>query len=119
LVPVLDGLEKAGKIKFPNKKVALISSDNAYSKGIYEGLRKSFKAAGWTITNAAQREAANALARHDVVSQAAGGDGKIREHRRGPQAAARGRTKRPVPGSDNTRPSDATHWPRSQVPITR
>jgi len=29
--------------------------------------------------------------------------------------AARGRTKRPFPGSDNTQPSDATHRPRSQV----
>ena len=46
------GLEKDGKIKFPNKKVALISSDNPYSKGIYEGLRKNFAAAGWTVTDA-------------------------------------------------------------------
>ncbi len=52
LVPVLEGLEKSGKVKFPTKKVALISSDNPYSKGIYEGLTKSFKAAGWTVTNA-------------------------------------------------------------------
>ena len=52
LVPVLESLEKSGKIQFPTKKVALISSDNPYSKGIYEGLTKSFKAAGWTVTNA-------------------------------------------------------------------
>jgi branched-chain amino acid transport system substrate-binding protein len=52
LVPVVEGLEKAGRIKLPGKKVALISSDNPYSKGIYEGLRKSFTAAGWTVTDA-------------------------------------------------------------------
>jgi branched-chain amino acid transport system substrate-binding protein len=52
LVPVVQGLEKAGKVKLPGKKVALISSDNPYSKGIYEGLRKSFTAAGWTVTDA-------------------------------------------------------------------
>ena len=52
LVPVVQGLENAGKIKLPGKKVALISSDNPYSKGIYEGLRKSFTAAGWTVTDA-------------------------------------------------------------------
>jgi branched-chain amino acid transport system substrate-binding protein len=52
LVPVVQGLEKAGQIKLPGKKVALISSDNPYSKGIYEGLRKSFTAAGWTVTDA-------------------------------------------------------------------
>jgi len=52
LVPVVQGLEKAGTVKLPGKKVALISSDNPYSKGIYEGLRKSFTAAGWTVTDA-------------------------------------------------------------------
>lgn len=52
LVPVVQGLEKEGKVKLPGKKVALISSDNPYSKGIYEGLSKSFTAAGWTVTDA-------------------------------------------------------------------
>jgi branched-chain amino acid transport system substrate-binding protein len=52
LVPVVQGLEKEGKVKLPGRKVALISSDNPYSKGIYEGLRKSFTAAGWTVTDA-------------------------------------------------------------------
>jgi branched-chain amino acid transport system substrate-binding protein len=52
LVPVVEGFEKAGKINLPGKKVALISSDNPYPKGIYEGLRKSFTAAGWTVTDA-------------------------------------------------------------------
>ena len=32
------------------KKVAIISSDNPYSKGISEGMKPLFKAAGWTIT---------------------------------------------------------------------
>jgi branched-chain amino acid transport system substrate-binding protein len=35
LVPVVQGLEKDGKVKLPGKKVALIASDNPYSKGIY------------------------------------------------------------------------------------
>jgi branched-chain amino acid transport system substrate-binding protein len=52
LVPVVQGLEKEGKVKLPGKKVALISSDNPYSKGIYEGLSKSFTAAGWSVTDA-------------------------------------------------------------------
>ncbi|WP_102225617.1 ABC transporter substrate-binding protein [Acidimangrovimonas sediminis] len=51
MLPVLDGLMKAGKLKLPNKKVALISSDNPYSKSIMEGLAKNFKAAGWTVTS--------------------------------------------------------------------
>ena len=38
--------------RYKRQKVALISSDNPYSKTIYEGLNKSFKAAGWTVTDA-------------------------------------------------------------------
>ena len=51
LVPVVEGLAEAGATSFSyGKKVALVSSDNAYSKGIFEGLKKSFTEAGWTIT---------------------------------------------------------------------
>jgi branched-chain amino acid transport system substrate-binding protein len=52
MVPVITQLEQAGKLKLPNKKVALISSDNPYSKTIMDGLKKSFEAAGWTVTSA-------------------------------------------------------------------
>jgi branched-chain amino acid transport system substrate-binding protein len=50
LVPVVEGLAGAGKIQLKNRKVALISSDNPYSKTIYEGLKRSFTEAGWTVT---------------------------------------------------------------------
>ncbi|MDQ0394460.1 ABC transporter substrate-binding protein [Labrys monachus] len=50
IVPVIDSLVAAGKLKLPNKKVAMIASDNPYSKGIAEGMVKAFKAAGWQIT---------------------------------------------------------------------
>ncbi|MGY4157899.1 branched-chain amino acid transport system substrate-binding protein [Bradyrhizobium sp. USDA 4461] len=52
MIPVLQGLEKNGKLKLPNKKVALIAPDIPYSKTIMNGLIKSFKEAGWTITSA-------------------------------------------------------------------
>ncbi|MGY3387481.1 branched-chain amino acid transport system substrate-binding protein [Bradyrhizobium sp. USDA 3311] len=51
MVPVLGELEKSGKLKLPNKKVALISSDNPYSKTVMNGLEKSFKEGGWTVTS--------------------------------------------------------------------
>lgn len=51
MVPVLKGLEVNGKLRLPNKKVALISSDNPYSKSIMGGLKKSFEEDGWTITS--------------------------------------------------------------------
>jgi len=50
IVPVIDSLVSAGKLKLPNRKVAMIASDNPYSKGIAEGMVKAFKAAGWQIT---------------------------------------------------------------------
>lgn len=52
MVPVLKSLRASGKLKLPNQKVALISSDNPYSKTIMEGLKKSFEQAGWTVTSA-------------------------------------------------------------------
>ena len=39
-----------GKITLPNKKVAIVSSDNAYSMTISEGMKKTFTEMGWTIT---------------------------------------------------------------------
>ena len=50
IVPVITELSNSGKIKLPNKKVAIIASDNPYSKGIAEGMTKAFKADGWEIT---------------------------------------------------------------------
>lgn len=52
MIPVLHGLEKSGKLKLQNKKVALISTDNPYSKTIMNGLKKSFEEDGWTVTSA-------------------------------------------------------------------
>jgi branched-chain amino acid transport system substrate-binding protein len=52
MVPVLKELQDGGKLKLQNNKVALISSDNPYSKTIMEGLKKNFEAAGWTVTSA-------------------------------------------------------------------
>lgn len=50
VLPVLQSLERQGLVKFPNKKLAIVTSDNPYSKGIYDGLKKSFTAAGWTVS---------------------------------------------------------------------
>lgn len=52
LVPLLQGLEASGKLKLPNKKVALIASDNPYSKVIMNGLKASFEGVGWTVSSA-------------------------------------------------------------------
>lgn len=46
----VEKLAKDGKIQLPTKKVAIISSDNAYSKTISEGMKKTFTEQGWTIT---------------------------------------------------------------------
>lgn len=51
MVPVLDSLTASGALALPNKKVALISSDNPYSKTIMDGLAESFGAAGWEVTS--------------------------------------------------------------------
>lgn len=50
VTPFIEGLAKDGKLKLPHKKVAIVSSDNAYSKTISEGMKKKFAASGWTIT---------------------------------------------------------------------
>ncbi len=41
---------REGLITLPNKKVALSTSDNAYSRYISDGLRANFLALGWEIT---------------------------------------------------------------------
>ncbi|SPP98344.1 ABC transporter substrate-binding protein [Bradyrhizobium vignae] len=50
--PVLHSLETSGKLKLQNNKVALISTDNPYSKSIINGLKKSFEEDGSTVTSA-------------------------------------------------------------------
>lgn len=50
IVPVIDGLAAEGKLDLPNKKVALIASDNPYSKGIADGMVTAFESAGWEVT---------------------------------------------------------------------
>ena len=50
IVPVIDELATSGKLKLPNKKVALVASDNPYSKGIANGMAEAFKADGWEVT---------------------------------------------------------------------
>ncbi|MEM8731350.1 MAG: ABC transporter substrate-binding protein [Pseudomonadota bacterium] len=50
IVPVIEGLAASGKLDLPNKKVALIASDNPYSKGIADGMVEAFGAAGWEVT---------------------------------------------------------------------
>ncbi len=50
VLPAMEQFAAQGIVKIKNKKVAIISSDNAYSKTISEGMKEVFKAAGWTIT---------------------------------------------------------------------
>lgn len=48
---LVDKLAAANAVKLnPTKSVALISSDNAYSSTIYDGMRKEFGVSGWTQT---------------------------------------------------------------------
>lgn len=50
VLPFIEGLAKAGKLQLKSHKLALIGSDNPYSKTIYNGVKRSFTEAGWTIT---------------------------------------------------------------------
>lgn len=50
VLPTVEAIAKSGAFALKSKKVAIISSDNPYSKGISEGMKPLFKAAGWTIT---------------------------------------------------------------------
>ncbi|WP_222182996.1 ABC transporter substrate-binding protein [Geminicoccus harenae] len=46
----VEKLEADGKIQLPTKKVAIVSSDNPYSKTISEGMKATFAERGWTIS---------------------------------------------------------------------
>lgn len=50
VTPMIEALSEAGHYSIDNKTVAMISSDNPYSKTISEGMKTAFKDAGWTIT---------------------------------------------------------------------
>ena len=50
VLPAVESIAKDGTITLHNKKVAIISSDNPYSKFISEGMKPLFRKAGWTIT---------------------------------------------------------------------
>lgn len=50
VLPTIEELGTQGKITIRNKKVAMISSDNPYSKTISEGMKPLFTKAGWTLT---------------------------------------------------------------------
>ena len=50
IVPVIEGLAEDGDLDLPNRKVAIIASDNPYSKGIADGMKVAFEAAGWEVT---------------------------------------------------------------------
>lgn len=47
---VIEEWAKEGKIELANRKVAIVTSDNPYSKTISEGLKESFPEYGWTVT---------------------------------------------------------------------
>lgn len=46
----MDKWAAEGSIELPNRKVAIITSDNAYSRYISEGLKETFTSLGWEIT---------------------------------------------------------------------
>lgn len=50
VTPTIEALSAAGNFDLKDKTVAIISSDNPYSKTISEGMKVAFKDAGWTIT---------------------------------------------------------------------
>jgi len=50
VTPTIEALSAAGHFPLENKTVAIISSDNPYSKTISEGMKVAFAEAGWTIT---------------------------------------------------------------------
>lgn len=50
VTPTIEALSAAGHFPLENKTVAIISSDNPYSKTISEGMKIAFADAGWTVT---------------------------------------------------------------------
>lgn len=51
LPAIIKQLEDSGSLKLPNKKAALISSDNPYSRTIMDGLVKNLESAGWEVVS--------------------------------------------------------------------
>lgn len=49
VLPYIEELGSAGSIDLGDRTLAMISSDNPYSKTISEGMKKSFEAGGWDI----------------------------------------------------------------------
>ncbi len=49
VLPAVEALAERGEITLRDKSVAIISSDNAYSKTISEGMKVSFEEGGWSI----------------------------------------------------------------------
>lgn len=50
VTPTIEALSAAGHYALKDKTVAIVSSDNPYSKTISEGMKVAFKEAGWSIT---------------------------------------------------------------------
>ena len=50
VLPVIEGLVTSGAVTLPSQTVAIISSDNPYSRTIADGLVASFTAGGWEVT---------------------------------------------------------------------
>lgn len=50
VTPTIEALSSAGHYALKDKTVAIVSSDNPYSKTISEGMKVAFKDAGWSIT---------------------------------------------------------------------
>ena len=72
IVPVIEGLAASGALDLPNRKVALIASDNPYSKGIAEGMVAAFEAANWEVVT-------NDLLPFGEINDWRGFLGKVRE----------------------------------------
>lgn len=49
VMPVIEKWAADGKVKLPNKKIAIISSDNAYSTTIAKGMEENAKQLGWEV----------------------------------------------------------------------
>lgn len=50
IMPVIERWQSEKKLTLANKKIAFITSDNPYSKSIYEGMMEDAKARGWEVT---------------------------------------------------------------------
>lgn len=50
VMPVIERWVNEKKLALPNKKIAFITSDNPYSKSIYEGMMADAKTRGWEVT---------------------------------------------------------------------